>query len=103
MFDPDQFHDPEFRSLVRATRAVIAERVHRGVASPPERLAVAALDEMPDEDDTAAVRAWAPSAAFRDAVRSVVLATLALYLGIVESLADEADREDADDGGETMH
>ena len=58
---------------------------------------------MPDEDDTAAVRAWAPSAAFRDAVRSVVLATLALYLGIVESLADEADREDADDGGETMH
>ena len=44
-FDPDQFHDPEFRSLVRATRAVIAERVHRGVASPPERLAVAALDE----------------------------------------------------------
>ena len=103
MFDPDQFHDPEFRSLVRATRAVIAERVHRGVASPPERLAVAALDEMPDEDDTAAVRAWAPSAAFRDAVRSVVLATLALYLGIVESLADEADREDTDDGGETMH
>ncbi len=103
MFDPDQFHDPEFRSLVRATRAVIAERVHRGVASPPERLAVAALDEMPDEDDPAAMRAWAPSAAFRDAVRSVVLATLALYLGIVESLADEADREDADDGGETMH
>ena len=51
MFDPDQFHDPEFRSLVRATRAVIAERVHRGGASPPERLAVAALDEMPDEDD----------------------------------------------------
>ena len=86
-----------------STSAVIAERVHRGVASPPERLAVAALDEMPDEDDTAAVRAWAPSAAFRDAVRSVVLATLALYLGIVESLADEADREDADDGGETMH
>ena len=103
MFDPDQFHDPEFRSLVRATRAVVAERVHRGVASPPERLAVAALDEMPDEDDPAAVRAWAPSAAFRDAVRSVVLATLALYLGIVESLADDADREDADDGGETMH
>ena len=103
MFDPDQFHDPEFRSLVRATRAVVAERVHRGVASPPERLAVAARDEMPDEDDPAAVRAWAPSAAFRDAVRSVVLATLALYLGIVESLADEADREDADEGGETMH
>ena len=103
MFDPDQFHDPEFRSLVRATRAVVAERVHCGVASPPERLAVAALDEMPDEDDPAAVRAWAPSTAFRDAVRSVVLATLALYLGIVESLADEADREDADDGGETMH
>ena len=71
-----------------------------GVATPPERLAVAALDEMPDEEDE--VRAWAPSAAFRDAVRSVVLATLELYVGIVEALADEADREDGDDG-ETMH
>ena len=44
----------------------------------------------------------APSAAFRDAVRSVVLTTLELYVGIVEALADEADREDGDDG-ETMH
>ena len=35
MFDPDQFHDPEFRTLVLAARAVIAERVHRGVATPP--------------------------------------------------------------------
>ena len=104
MFDPDQFHDPEFRSLVRATRAVIAERVHRGVASPPERLAVAALDEMPNEDDPPAARAWVPSGAFRDAVRLVVLATLAQYLGIVEALADQADQGDADDGGgETMH
>ena len=49
MFDPDHFHDPEFRSLVQAARAVVAERVHRGVATPPERLAVAALGEMPDE------------------------------------------------------
>ncbi len=98
----DRFHDPEFRTLVRAARAVITERVHRGVAMPPDRLAVAALDEMPDEDDPAAVRAWAPSAAFRDAVRSVVLATLEQYVGIVEALADEADREDGDDG-ETMH
>ena len=81
MFDHDQFHDPEFRALVRTARAVIAERVRRGIATPPERLAVAALDEMPDEDDPTAVRAWAPSAAFRDAVRSVVLATLAQYLG----------------------
>ena len=63
MFDPDQFHDPEFRTLVRAARAVIAERVHRGVATPPERLAVAALDEVPDEEDPAAVRAWTPVAA----------------------------------------
>ena len=62
----DQFHDPEFRTLVRAARAVITERVHRGVATPPERLAGAALDEMPDEEDPAAVRAWAPSAAFRE-------------------------------------
>ena len=102
MFDPDQFHDPEFRTLVRAARAVIAERVRRGAATPPERLAVAALDEMPDEEDPAAVRAWAPSAAFREAVRSVVLATLAHYVGIVEALADDDDRDDGD-GGETMH
>ena len=103
MLNPDQFHDPEFQTLALAARAVIAERVRRGIATPDERLVVAVLNEMPDENDPAAVRAWAPSAAFRDAVRSVVLATLALYLGIVESLADDADREDADDGGETMH
>ena len=101
MFNHDQFHDPEFRNLVRAARAVIAERVGRGIATSAERLAVAALDEMPDEDDDAAVRAWAPSAAFRDAVRSSALATLALYVGIVETLADEVDRDDG--GGETMH
>ena len=57
MFDHDQFHDPEFTNLVQAARAVIAERTRRGVATPAERLAVAALDEMPDEDDDAAVRA----------------------------------------------
>ena len=101
MFNHDQFHDPEFRNLVRAARAVIAERVGRGIATSAERLAVAALDEMPDEDDDAAVRARAPSAAFRDAVRSSALATLALYVGIVETLADEVDRDDG--GGETMH
>ena len=102
MFNHDQLHDPEFRNLVRAARAVIAGRVGRGIATPAERLAVAALDEMPDEDDEDAVRAWAPSAAFRDAVRSSVLATLALYAGgIVETLADRADRDDG--GGETMH
>ena len=56
---------------------------------------------MPDEDPPPC-GAWAPSAAFRDAVRSVVLATLAQYLGIIETLADEADREDVDNG-ETMH
>ena len=48
MFNRDQFHDPEFHNLVRAARAVIAERVGRGIATPAERLAVAALDEMPD-------------------------------------------------------
>ena len=56
--DLTSFHDPEFWPLVLAARAVIAERVHRGVATPPEPLAVAALDEMPDEDHPAAVRAW---------------------------------------------
>ena len=60
MFNHDQFHDPEFRNLVRAARAVIAERVGRGIATSAERLAVAALDEMPDEDDDAAVRARPP-------------------------------------------
>ena len=35
-------------------------------------------------------------------MRSVVLTTLELYVGIVDALADEADREDGDDG-ETMH
>ena len=38
-------------------------------------------------EDTDAVRT--PSAAFRDAVRSSALATLELYVGIVEALADE--------------
>ena len=101
MFNPEQLHDPEFQTRVRAARAVIAERVGRGIATSAERLAVAALDEIPDEDDDAAVRARAPSAAFRDAVRSSALATLALYVGIVETLADEVDRDDG--GGETMH
>ena len=75
---------------------------HRGGATPPERLAVAALDEIPAADDPAAVRAWASAAAFRDAVHSVVLATLEFYVGIVKALADEANRED-DDDCETMH
>ena len=102
MFNPDQLHDPEFRARVRAARALIAERVRRGVATPAEQLAVVVLEEMPDEDDPAAVSAWMPSAAFRDAVRSAALATLALYVGIVETLADDADRGD-DGEGETMH
>ena len=102
MFDPEQLDDPEFRTRVQAARALIAERVRRGVATPAEHLAVVVLDEMPDEDDPAAVRAWTPSAAFREAVRSAALATLALYVGIVETLADETNRDDGDDG-ETMH
>ena len=69
-------------------------------ATPAEHLAV--LDEMHDEDDPYAVRAWAPSAAFREAVCSVGFATLALYVGIVETLADEADRDNGA-AGETMH
>ena len=43
------------------------------------------------------VRAWAPSAAFREAVRSAALATLAFYVGIVETLANEADQGDGGD------
>ena len=59
---------PAGRSGRHASMKVLSmfnhERVDRGIATPAERLAVAALDEMPDEDDDA-VRAWAPSAAFR--------------------------------------
>ena len=77
---PTSSTTPEFRTRVQAARTLIAERVRRGVATPAERLAVVVLDEMPDEDDPDAVRAWAPSAAFREAVRSAALATLALYV-----------------------
>ena len=66
MFDPEQLHDPEFRTRVQAARALIAERVRRGTPTPAEHLAGAVLDEMPDEDDPDAVQAWAPSAAFRE-------------------------------------
>jgi len=34
MFDRDQFHDPEFHNLVRAARAVIAQRGGRGISTP---------------------------------------------------------------------
>ena len=43
MFDPEQLDDPEFRSRVQAARALIAERVRRGVATPAEHLAVVDL------------------------------------------------------------
>ena len=61
-----------------------------------------ALAEQPDEGDEAAVRAWQPTAQFRAAVRLVAMATLAHYVGVVEALADEADRDD-DSAGETVH
>ncbi len=98
MLDPEDFGESGFGTVMGAARAVITERVRRGVATPAERLAAAALAEMPNEDDPAAVRAWAPSAAFRNAVHSVVRATLVQYADIVEALADEADREDGEDG-----
>ena len=53
MFDPEQLHDPEFLTRVQATRALIAERVRRGVATSAEHLAVVVLDEMPAEHDPA--------------------------------------------------
>ena len=49
---------PRSSGRVQATRALIAERVRRGTATLAEHLAVAVLDEMPDEDDPDAVRAW---------------------------------------------
>ena len=61
-----------------------------------------ALAEQPDEGDEAAIRAWQPSRAFRAAVRMVAAATLAQYVGVVEALADEADRNDVG-AGETKH
>ena len=48
------------------------------------------------------MRAWQPTSQFRAAVRMVVTATLAHCVGVVEALADEADRDD-DGVGETMH
>ena len=81
---PTSSTTPSSRPLALAARAVIAERVRRGIATPDERLVVAALDEMPDENDPAAVRAW----------------TLELYVGIVEALADQADQAAAAGGGE---
>ena len=98
----DDLADPKFHSLVMVARRLIEERCARGAASPAEQLAVVALAEQPDEGDEAAVRAWQPTSQFRAAVRMVVTATLAHYVGVVEALADEADRDD-DGVGETMH
>ena len=81
MFDPEQLHHPKFRTRVQEARAFIAERVRRGTATPAEHLAGAVLDEMPSRDDPGAVRAWA--------LRSAAVATLARYVGIVETFADE--------------
>ena len=91
MFDPEQLHHPKFRTRVQEARAFIAERVRRGTATPAERLAGAVLDEMPSRDDPGAVRAWA--------LRSAAVATLARYVGIVETFADEVGQDD----GEMMH
>ena len=101
MSQSDELIDPEFRELLGAARRILEERLASGVATPRERLAVVALHELPDEDDEAAVRAWVPSAAFRAAVRTVVLSTVEFYAGIVEHLVDEADAGDV--AGETMH
>ena len=98
----DDLVDPKFHSLVTVARRLIEECCARGVASPTEQLAVVALAEQPDEGDEAAVRAWQPTAQFRAAVRLVATATLAHYVGVVEALADEADRDD-DGVGETLH
>ena len=52
---------------------------------------------------SAAVRAWVPSAAFRAAVRTVSLSTVEFYVGVVDTLVDEPDRDVADSGRETTH
>ena len=87
--------------MLTVARRLLEERCARGVASPAEQLAVVALAEKPDQGDEAAVRAWQLTAQFRAAVRMVVTATLAHY-GVVEALADEADR-DNDGVGKTLH
>ena len=92
--------DPEYRALVAVAVRLLEERCARGVASPAEMLAVVALAEQPDDGDAAAVRAWHPTAEFRAAVREVVTSTLAYYVGVVEALADNPERDDA---GETRH
>ena len=102
MFNPDEFLDPTFRSRVRAARSLIAERVRRGDATPSEQLSAAAFDEMPLDEDPAAVWAWMPSAEFRGAVRSVAFTTLGHYVDIFEAMAEQTDQEEDDDscGGE---
>ena len=88
MFNHDQFHDPEFRNLVRAARAVIAERVGRGIAT--------------DEDDDAAVEGLAPSAAFRDAVRAHRRSRRWRSTS-ASSRRSPTKSTEIDGGGETMH
>ena len=92
--------DPEFRELLAAARRILEERLASGLATPRERLAVVALHELEDDED--ALQAWVPSAAFRAAIRTVVLSTVEFYAGVVESLVDEADGGDII-AGETMH
>ena len=90
----------KLKRTTRAGRDARSDTLRR--PTPAEHLTVAGLDEMHDEDNPYAVRAWAPSAAFREAICSAAFANLALYVGIVETLADEADRDNGA-AGETMH
>ena len=99
MSKPGKFRIPSSGTSGLHADAIV-ERVRRGAATSAERLSVAALDEMPDEDGPDAVRATCPrpcsgtQSAHRRARR------WSSHVGIVEALADEADRGR---GGETMH
>ena len=83
-------------------RAVIAERVWRGLARPPERLGGRSARRDAGRGRSRGGAGVGAVGRVPGCGSLVVLVTLAQYVGIVEALADEADREDGDDG-ETMH
>ena len=89
---PTSSTTPSSGRACKAARALITERAPRGGATPAEHLAVIVRDEMPDEDrPRRPVRAWAT---LDRLPRCGSLSRAHHYVGMVETLADEADRDD---------
>ena len=94
---PDELNAPQFGELPGAARRILEERFARDVATPRWRLAVVAVHELRGG------ASLGPIAAFRAAVRTVSLSTVEFYVGVVDTLVDEPDRDVADSGRETTH